>query len=76
MTERGVPRSGYPLWHDGIQVGWVTSGAFSPTLGKDIGMGYVPLALAETAACLEVEIRGKLKKARIVKGRFLRRKKA
>jgi len=33
MTERGVPRSGYPLWHDGIQVGWVTSGAF-PRLGE------------------------------------------
>ena len=71
-----MPRSGYPIWHDGAQVGWVTSGAFSPTLGKDIGMGYVPLALAETATGLEVEIRGKLKKARIVKGRFLRRERA
>lgn len=76
MTERGVPRHGYPIWHDESQVGWVTSGAFSPTLGKDIGMGYVPAALSAEDVKLQVEIRGKLKPARIVKGRFLRRAKA
>lgn len=71
MLERGVPRQGYSIWHDGKEVGEVTSGAFAPSLEKDIGMGYVPAELASASTEVEVEIRGKLKRARIVKGRFL-----
>lgn len=71
MLERGVPRRGYAVWHDGRAVGEVTSGAFSPTLEKDIGMGYVPAALASPGVEVEIEIRGKLKRARIIQGRFL-----
>ena len=71
MIERGVPRRGYAIWHGGERVGEVTSGAFAPTLGKDIGMGYVPAWLAAAQAEVEIEIRGRLKPAWIVKGRFL-----
>lgn len=71
MLERSVPRQGYPIWHGGRAVGEVTSGAFSPTLDRDIGMGYVPSELASPGVEVEIEIRGKLKRARIVKGRFL-----
>lgn len=73
MLERGVPRRGYAIWHDGQAVGEVTSGAFAPSLEKDIGMGYVPAELASEDVEILIEIRGKLKKARVVKDRFLKR---
>jgi len=74
MLERGVPRHGYPIVHQGREVGWVTSGSFSPTLEKEIGMGYVPAALAlEAGAEIAVDIRGRLRRARVVEGRFLPR---
>lgn len=73
MLERGVPRHGYPIVHGGEPVGWVTSGSFSPTLERDIGMGYVPAALATEGAEVFIDIRGKQKAARIIKGRFVPR---
>jgi len=42
----GVPRHGYAVLHDGVEVGKVASGTFSPTLGHGIGTAYVPTALA------------------------------
>ena len=44
---RRVPREGTPILVDGQSVGHVTSGTFSPTLGRPIAMGYLPPALAE-----------------------------
>jgi len=75
MLERGVPRQGYAILHAEEQVGWVTSGCFSPTLERDIGMGYVPAALAQEGAELQIDIRGKPKRARVRKGRFVQRPK-
>ncbi|HET6346385.1 MAG TPA: glycine cleavage system aminomethyltransferase GcvT, partial [Myxococcota bacterium] len=46
MTERGIPRQGYPIWANGAEVGVVTSGTHSPSLSEGIGAGYVPAALA------------------------------
>lgn len=43
LTERGVPRHGYPILDaGGQQIGEVTSGSQSPVLGQGIGLGYVP----------------------------------
>lgn len=70
MDERGVPRHGYPLVADGEAVGVVTSGSFSPSLERDIGMGYVPAALAAPGTPIGIEIRGQVKRAHVVKGRF------
>lgn len=62
MDERGIPRAGYPIQSpEGYEIGVVTSGSQSPTLGKGIGMGYVTNEAAYTApgAALQIDIRGR-----------------
>jgi aminomethyltransferase len=66
MVERGIPRGGYEIAKDGQVVGFVTTGSFAPTLEKNIGLGYVPVALAELGSEFDVLIRGKAVKAKVV----------
>lgn len=75
MTERGIPRTGYRLQKDGTDVGVVTSGTASPTLGEQIGLGYVPPALASPGTEIAVVIRGRPVAAKIVPTPFYRRSK-
>lgn len=70
MIDRGIPRQGYPIAKDGVEVGVITTGSFSPTLETNIGLGYVPVELAEVGTELDVMIRGKALKARIVPAPF------
>lgn len=57
---RRSPRTGYPVVDaDGTEVGIVTSGAPSPTLGKPIGMAYVPPALADPGTIVGIDVRGR-----------------
>jgi len=74
MTARGIARHGYAI-HDagGQRVGEVTSGGPAPTLEKNIGMGYVPVGLAEPGTQLQIDCRGKMVAAQIVKGPFYTR---
>jgi len=67
MLERGIAREHYPLLMDGEVVGEVMSGTPSPTLGKNIGMGYIRADLKKPGTEIEVDIRGRPVKARIVK---------
>lgn len=62
----GVPRQGYSIIEHGQSVGRVTSGTVSPTLGKAIGMGYVPPSLSEPGCPLAVEVRGRAIEGRVV----------
>jgi len=62
----GVPRPGFPVLHDGLPVGRVTSGTFSPTLRQNIAMGYVPAALSDVEQHLAIEMRGKPAAAEVV----------
>ena len=57
----------------GAKVGEVTSGGPAPTLEKNIGMGYVPLALSAPGTTLKIDCRGKMVAAQIVKGPFYQR---
>lgn len=82
MVGRGIGRHGYPIhaWTGsetpaGAPVGHVTSGSPAPTLDKNIGLGYVPAALAEPGTKLGIEIRGKVVEAVVVKTPFYRRPK-
>ncbi len=63
MVDRGIPREGYKVYRDGEPVGEVTSGTSSPLLGIGIGIAFVRPEYAKPGVELEVEIRGRLKKA-------------
>jgi aminomethyltransferase len=72
---RRVPRQGCVILQAGRPVGEVTSGTFSPTLGKPIAMGYVPPACSAPDTELEIDIRGTREPARITPLPFYSRKK-
>jgi aminomethyltransferase len=73
-TGRGIARHDYPLCRlSGAVVGRCTSGAPSPTLGKNIGLGYLPADMAEIGTEFAVDCRGKLVAAVVVKAPFYRR---
>jgi len=63
MEERAVPRQGMPIEGGGE----VTSGTHSPMLDVGIGMGYVPTETAAPDSELVVDVRGKPRRARVVK---------
>lgn len=70
MIDRGIARNGYEIASNGQVVGYVTSGMPAPALEKNIGLGYVPPALAKVGTDLDIIIRGKPTKARVVKTPF------
>jgi aminomethyltransferase len=72
LEQPGVARHGHPIAVDGKEVGVVTSGGPSPTLGKSIGLGYVPPALAAAGSGFDVLVRGKAIRARVVETPFVR----
>lgn len=73
MTERGIPRHGYPVALDGEVVGAVTSGTFAPFLQKSIGLCYLPTPRAAVGTDIAVEIRGRRTAARVVPTPFYKR---
>lgn len=72
MQGREIARHGYPVSHAGKAIGEVTSGTQSPTLGQAIALAYVPTPFSQPGQFLEVEIRGKLYPALVVKRPFYR----
>jgi aminomethyltransferase len=70
---RRAARHGYPVMDGDQQVGTVTSGALSPTLGHPIAMAYVPPALTNPGTKLTVDIRGKAMPVSVVKLPFYKR---
>lgn len=72
VVSGGVARHGYPLASvEGSTCGEVTSGSFSPTLGQNIGLGYLPAELAGEGQEVRVDIRGKLVPATVTKTPFI-----
>ena len=74
MTGRGIPRQGCEIRKGGRVLGEVTSGSFSPTLQKNIGLGYVAIEESRLGNEIEVMIRDKTVPARIVRLPFYKRK--
>lgn len=75
MIDKGIPRTGYPVYAGETQVGIVTTGTQSPTLKKNIGLVLIDATFAEIGKELEVEIRNKRLKAVTVATPFYKRAK-
>jgi aminomethyltransferase len=78
MKDRGTARHGYAILDRGVDdggkpVGVVTSGSLGPTVGANIGLGYVPAALAQPGTRLQIDCRGKSATAEVVAGAFYKR---
>jgi len=72
MIEKGIPRHGYRIEDaGGNEIGYITSGTQSPSLGKAIGMAYVSRDFAAEGSDVFVIIRDKPVKAQVVKMPFL-----
>lgn len=71
LDEKGIPRNGYAIVDSqGKKIGQVTSGTMSPSLGKGIGLGYVPMVLADVGGKIHIQIRKNRIPATVVKPPF------
>lgn len=73
MMDRGIPRHGYPIFKGEQKIGEVTTGTQSPTLKKNIGLALLNLEYSALDTEVEVEIRGKRLKAKVLATPFYRR---
>ena len=62
MEEKAIPRQGMPIAGGGE----VTSGTHSPMLDKGIGLGYIPAASSAAGTALQIDVRGKERRAIVV----------
>ncbi len=67
MLERGIPRKNYEVYRGNNKIGYVTSGTISPTFKKGIGMAFINSIEAFEENEINIKIREKLYKAKIVK---------
>jgi aminomethyltransferase len=75
VTGRGIARDGQNVVIDGERLGNVTSGSPAPYLKKNIGMAYVPTEFASEGRQIQIDVRGKLVGAQIVRTPFYKREK-
>lgn len=74
MDERAIPRGGYEIKDSSQQdLGIVTSGTMSPSMGIGIGMGYVPPIFASPGSKIHIQIRKKLVPATVIKLPFYKK---
>lgn len=75
MIDRGIPRTHYPVFAEGSEepIGEVTTGTQSPTLKKNLGLAILASRYTEPGTIVEVDIRGKRLKAKVVPLPFYRR---
>lgn len=73
MIDKGIPRTGYPVYLNDREIGEITTGTQSPTLKKNIGLALVDSEFAEIGKEFEVEIRNKRLKAVTIETPFYKR---
>jgi aminomethyltransferase len=73
MLDRGIARQGYTVTSDGDPIGKVTSGTQTPFLKKAVGMAYVPVSFSTPGSQIDIDIRGRATKARVVPLPFYKR---
>jgi aminomethyltransferase len=77
MVGRGIARHGYPLQDEaGSPIGICTSGSPSPTLNKNIGLGYVAVGKDSIGSKIMLDCRGKAIEAVVVATPFYKRAQA
>lgn len=68
LDVRGIPRHDYDIVDsNGNKIGIVTSGTMSPSLGKGIGLGYVPTVFSQVGSKIHIQIRKNTIPATVVK---------
>lgn len=68
--EKGIPRHGYPVLVGDQEIGHVTTGYFSPTLKKNIGLALIDSAYGEMGSTLEIAVRKKVFEAKVISKKF------
>lgn len=71
MTDKKIPRHGYRVLKNGEEIGFVTTGYKSPTLGEIIGLAMVKAEYSKIGTELEIEIRNKTSQAIVRNRKFL-----
>ena len=71
MVDKGIPRHGMEIYStDNERIGYVTSGTYAPFLEKNLGLGYIDKPYHKMGQEILIDVRGKMKKAVIVKTPF------
>jgi aminomethyltransferase len=73
MRGRGIGRDGYEVLVGGQPAGWVTSGSPAPTLNRNIGLCYLPLAQAKPGEKIDIVVRNQAVEAETVATPFYKR---
>jgi aminomethyltransferase len=68
-----VPRHGYELYDGAQRLGAIASGTASPTVGKNIGTGFVPMAYTPLGTKFEMDVKGSRQPVEVVQGPFYKR---
>ncbi len=74
MVDRGIPREGYEIYKGEEKIGHVTTGYMSPSLNKNIGNGLIKASEAGLGNEIEIVIRNRRSKAKIISKNFLKNK--
>ncbi|WP_026906679.1 glycine cleavage system aminomethyltransferase GcvT [Paucisalibacillus globulus] len=72
MIDKGIPRHGYEVFHGEEEIGIVTSGTQSPTLQKNIGLALINTEHAVEDTELEIQVRKRRLRAKIIPRTFLK----
>ena len=75
VTERGIARDDYDVVINDQRVGKVTSGSPAPYLKKNIGFAYLPIEFTKVGQEIQIDVRGRLIGAQVIKTPFYKRQK-
>ncbi|NJP37651.1 glycine cleavage system aminomethyltransferase GcvT [Alkalicoccus luteus] len=75
MIDKGIPRHGYQVFGNEEEIGFITSGTQSPTLGKNVGLALLSADWTEIGTEVVVQVRKKRLQAVVVETPFYKRSK-
>jgi aminomethyltransferase len=73
LVDKGIAREGYEVYKDGEKIGHITTGYKSPTLGKVIGNALIKTEFTQLGTEVDVKIRNKFAKAKVISKKFLKK---